>query len=280
MLELLCEAGSAFSVRINENKSVASLKDAIKNKNSDIACPARDLQLFLMKKGDNWLPDDDIVGAEQVEPLWAKRFTRRGRDPRACGGSGAGPTVAKEDRRNGGSGAGRYLRKISPSTTACAVLFDRRSFWLINSYKSVVVKVEKSTWVRKGSKESFQTFITQKISPWVARLTNACSLLSVDVNGDAFLGRGAFGCVFKVTRRGEKVLALKIVEQDSVGRLYREKQALTNAQDTGLTISPVEEVFEIDMGAYIGAALLLFPVGAPLPHPTTLEEVQRLFELL
>ncbi|KAL3665274.1 hypothetical protein V7S43_009902 [Phytophthora oleae] len=125
------------------------------------------------------------------------------------------------------------------------------------------------------------------MSSWVTRLTNACSSLGVDVvEGDTFLGRGAFGRVFKVTRNGE-VLALKIVEQDSVGRLYDEEQALTNAQDSSLTVTPVEEVFKMavdkpvgDYDSYVGAALLLCPVGDPLPRPTTLEEVQQLFKLL
>lgn len=46
-------------------------------------------------------------------------------------------------------------------------------------------------------------------SPWVDRLNSICSSLGVDVvEGDAFLGRGAFGRVFKVTRQGQE-FALK-----------------------------------------------------------------------
>ncbi|KAL3665278.1 hypothetical protein V7S43_009906 [Phytophthora oleae] len=184
----------------------------------------------------------------------------------------------------------RYLENLSSTATACAVLCDLSSFWLIESYKSVVVKVEKSTWVTKGSKESLQKFIGQHVSPCVALLASACSSLGVDVvEGDAFLGRGAVGHVFKVTQAGgEEVLALKIgCYEDSIGRFIFEERALTNAQDTGLTVTPVEEVFELEVdgpiGAdytEIGAALLLSPVQDPLPHPTTQEEVQHLFELL
>ncbi|KAG7375442.1 hypothetical protein PHYPSEUDO_001192 [Phytophthora pseudosyringae] len=171
----------------------------------------------------------------------------------------------------------RYLQNLCPKSSASAILFDRRSFWLIKSHKSVVVKVEKARWVNMGSKSLFQNFITRNISPWVAYLTNACSSLGVDVvEGDAFLGRGAHGRVFKVTGQGGEVFALKIVAKCSVGRLYQEEEALRNAQHTGLTIRPVGEPIETPNSA----ALLLSPVGKPLPRPTTREEVRNLFGLL
>ncbi|OWZ21632.1 Crinkler (CRN) [Phytophthora megakarya] len=171
----------------------------------------------------------------------------------------------------------RYLQNLCPEASASAILFDRRSFWLIKSYKSVVVKVHKAMWVNKGSKSLFQNFITDNMSPWVARLTLACSCLGVDVvEGDAFLGRGAHGRVFKVIGQDRKVFALKIVEKCSVGRLYQEEKALTTAQRTGLTISPVGTLIETPESA----ALLLSPVGKPLPRPTTRQEVRNLFGLL
>ncbi|ETO83695.1 hypothetical protein F444_02326, partial [Phytophthora nicotianae P1976] len=93
--------------------------------------------------------------------------------------------------------------------------------------------------------------------------------------GDAFLGRGAHGRVFKVIRREGEVFALKLVEKCSVGHLYQEKKALTCAQRTGLTTSLVGEVITPE-----GAALLLSSVGEPLPRPRTQQEVRSLFELL
>ncbi|KAL3664473.1 hypothetical protein V7S43_010793 [Phytophthora oleae] len=171
----------------------------------------------------------------------------------------------------------RYLQNLCPEASASAILFDRRSFWLIKSHKSVVVKVQKAMWVNKGSKSLFQNFITNNISPWVAYLANACSSLGVDVvEGDAFLGRGAYGRVFKVTGQGQEVFALKIVEKCSVGRLYREEKALAKAHHTGLTISSVGELIETPDSA----ALLLFPVGESLPQPTTRQEVRNFFGLL
>ncbi|KAG4241771.1 hypothetical protein PC116_g10308, partial [Phytophthora cactorum] len=137
----------------------------------------------------------------------------------------------------------RYLENLCPKTSGSAILFDRESFWLINSYKAVITKIEKAKWVGKGSKQLFQNFITDNISPWVARLSNACSALGVDVvEGEAFLGRGAYGRVFKVIRQDGTILALKVVEIRSVGRLHQEAKALTMARDTGLTVSPVGEL--------------------------------------
>lgn len=51
----------------------------------------------------------------------------------------------------------QYLENLNPIAFAYGILFDRRCFWLIKSYKSVVVKVKKSTWVTKGSKELLRT---------------------------------------------------------------------------------------------------------------------------
>ncbi|KAI9983718.1 hypothetical protein PInf_007785 [Phytophthora infestans] len=157
----------------------------------------------------------------------------------------------------------RYIQHVSPKGPGGAVLFNRKLFWLIESINGVVVRVTKATWVMEGSKALFRDFITQNLSPWVTRLTAACSTLNVEVvEGDAFLGRGAFGRVFKVKRVGQDgdVLALKIVEKISIRRLFQEYEALVRAQDTGLVIRPVGEATELSGGA----AMLLSPVGKPI----------------
>jgi hypothetical protein len=65
-------------------------------------------------------------------------------------------------------------------------------------------------WVDQGSKALFQDFITENVSPWVARLTLMCSCLGVDVlEGEAFLGRGAYGRVFKATGQDGRFLRIK-----------------------------------------------------------------------
>ncbi|GMF11956.1 unnamed protein product [Phytophthora lilii] len=156
---------------------------------------------------------------------------------------------------------------------------QRTTFWLINSINGVVVRVITATWIMEGSKALFRDFITKNLSPWVTRLTAACSALNVEVvEGDAFLGRGAFGRVFKVKRKGQDgdALALKIVETSSVGRLFQEEDALVHAQHTGLAIRPVGTATEISDGA----AMLLSPVREPISYPTTSEEARALFGML
>ncbi|KAF4147543.1 hypothetical protein GN958_ATG03262 [Phytophthora infestans] len=116
----------------------------------------------------------------------------------------------------------RYTQHLFPKGPGSAVLFNRKLFWLIESINSAVVRVTEAAWVMEGSKALFRDFITKNLSPWVTRLTAACSTLNVEVvEGDAFLRHGAFGRVFKVKRVGQDgdVLALKIVEKFSIRRL-------------------------------------------------------------
>ncbi|KAG3043217.1 hypothetical protein PI125_g27311, partial [Phytophthora idaei] len=69
MVKLFCaivgEAGSAFEVKIGDAESVSALKKAIKGekKNGLKDVDADKLQLFLAKKGDAWLRDDDSLDA-------------------------------------------------------------------------------------------------------------------------------------------------------------------------------------------------------------------------
>ncbi|KAG9410070.1 hypothetical protein AC1031_018104 [Aphanomyces cochlioides] len=171
----------------------------------------------------------------------------------------------------------RYMQNLSPKASASAILFDRWSFWLISSFMGVIEKVEKAKWINGGSKSLFQKFIAGNKSPWVALLTNACTSLGVQVvEGDAFLGCGARGRVFKVFGQGGEVFALKIVDKCFVRSLYTEEEALTKAQHTGLTVRLVKK----SIGIPGGAALLMSPVGTPLPRPTTRSEVANLFRFL
>ncbi|CAH0482567.1 unnamed protein product [Peronospora belbahrii] len=129
----------------------------------------------------------------------------------------------------------RYLR--CPGFEAgSAVLADRSSFWLITSRHRDPAEVKKAKWVDKGSKVLFQNFISDNMSPWVAHLNKACISFGVDdvVEGDAYLGCGAYGRVFKVTRQDGEVCALKIVE--SIERHFREEMTWTKAQHTGSMI--------------------------------------------
>jgi tRNA A-37 threonylcarbamoyl transferase component Bud32 len=169
-----------------------------------------------------------------------------------------------------------YLELLQPENTSAAILFDLTSFWLIKNHKSSVVRIDISKWTDKGSKSLFEKFISENVSPWVSYLTNACNRLKVNVVvGDSYLGCGAFGRVFKVDKGGQ-TFALKVVEETSASRLEREREAMQCVMSTGLTASIVEASIE----ATGCAALLLSPVGAPLPYPKKEEEVQRLFQHL
>jgi len=170
----------------------------------------------------------------------------------------------------------RYLHHFRPKPSASAVLFDRTAFQLFRSHKGVVYKVEKAKWAQNGSKSLFRDFIASNTFPWVTRLTEACNILGVDVvEGQAFLGRGARGRVFKV-KRGEETFALKIVDNNSMLSLVDEARALRKAQTTGLTVEPTGKC----IGLKDGAALLLTPVGEPLSQPQNSEDVANLYELL
>ncbi len=154
----------------------------------------------------------------------------------------------------------RYLQYFCPDASARAILFDTISFWMIKSYKGVITRVEKAKWANRGSKSLFQKFINDSMSPWISRLADACHQLDVDVvEGEAFLGRGARGRVFKV-KRGEEIFALKIADEDAAAFLDEGARALTKAELTGLTIKPMGEC----IGLTDGAAVLLTPVGKPL----------------
>jgi hypothetical protein len=74
-----------------------------------------------------------------------------------------------------------YLQNLSDKTTACAILVDCNSFWLIKRHKGVVVKVAKLFWANNGSKQLFRNFIITNKSPWISLLTDACNSLSVIV---------------------------------------------------------------------------------------------------
>lgn len=65
MVTLFCAIvgakGNAFSIDIDASRSVDHLKKAIKSeKPNKITCDADELQLFLSKKGDVWLTENEV----------------------------------------------------------------------------------------------------------------------------------------------------------------------------------------------------------------------------
>eukprot|EP00644_Phytophthora_capsici_P000809 jgi/Phyca11/108895/e_gw1.16.149.1 len=65
------QIGSSFDVEIDDGEKVSKLKDAIKTKNKDDpilkTVAAKNLQLFLAKQGNAWLPDDDPAAQDLNE---------------------------------------------------------------------------------------------------------------------------------------------------------------------------------------------------------------------
>jgi hypothetical protein len=72
----------------------------------------------------------------------------------------------------------------------------------------------------------FLNLIAKNVSPWVSYLTITCNKFKVNVvDGDLYLGCGAFGLLFKVNQGGE-TFALKVVEEKYASCLQCEHDAM------------------------------------------------------
>ncbi|KAF0715498.1 hypothetical protein AaE_011323 [Aphanomyces astaci] len=96
-------------------------------------------------------------------------------------------------------------------------------------------------WVDGGTKALIREFIADVVSPWVARLTDACAALDVNFEEGcgAFLGRGVHGRIFTVDNRHRATLAMEVAEKRCSGDLYREDLALEQMHVPGVTINHV-----------------------------------------
>ena len=152
------------------------------------------------------------------------------------------------------------------------VLFDKTDFWLVVFARGVCALVTVCPWKARGSLKLLKDF-AKASSTWPDVLDSVCVKLDLVVaEGNAFLGYGQFGRVFRVFRRTGKrgtrdALALKIVlGVDSVD-LGAEEASLTGA--FGLVPDHVMETKGftlVENGA--GAGLLLACVGRPLTPKT------------
>ncbi|KAE8965717.1 hypothetical protein PF011_g28186 [Phytophthora fragariae] len=61
--------GSTFIVEIDANKFVADLKKAIKAENGEITCDPREMELYLAKKGEAWLTENEVRGVSDTNSL-------------------------------------------------------------------------------------------------------------------------------------------------------------------------------------------------------------------
>ncbi|GMF36237.1 unnamed protein product [Phytophthora lilii] len=73
MVKLFCAvvgaAGSAFPVEIDASELVGLLKEAIKAEKQKYDFPVSKLQLYLAKKGDAWLTENEVKGVSHTSGL-------------------------------------------------------------------------------------------------------------------------------------------------------------------------------------------------------------------
>ena len=154
------------------------------------------------------------------------------------------------------------------------LLYDKTDFWMIRATRGEISSVNISEWGTCGSRQQLRTFIQDGRSPWVGLLIVVCEKWNLDVQKNAFLGKGSFGRVFKVSSRdaaesGRKVFkALKLVLPGDNGSggvsLFKEKEAIEKAaKAVPEHVARVENF--IDLGQF-GAALLLSDFGAAVPR--------------
>ncbi|CAK4135620.1 unnamed protein product [Aphanomyces euteiches] len=158
------------------------------------------------------------------------------------------------------------------------LLFDRQVFWLISSYRGGPVRVQTMKWIQPGSKEVLANFVQSEIPIWILLLNDACAKHGVSVvEGESFLGSGAFSRVFKVKSPNHaEPLALKILPNKSRGRvpsLHSERQRLEDAAKSHVAVTPVGDC-KILLGG-LARSLLLTPVGTPISR-SELKHVQVL----
>jgi len=163
------------------------------------------------------------------------------------------------------------------ATMTRLLLFDKQSFWLVESVRGIVASVTTSQWLDHGSKDLLRNFVRKPALPKL--LNDACGHFNLTVASDSFLGAGAFGYVF-CAQRQDRLFALKIVLKPNVQRLQTEKSKIIRAMNTcpDEVIGLEEEGFQIFED---GAALLMSTVGRPfteLDPQSIVQSLQRLHD--
>ena len=152
------------------------------------------------------------------------------------------------------------------------LLYDKREFWMVRATLGEISSVEICPWACPGSVNVLVGFFQQGRSPWVLLLLEACRHWKLQVENNAYLGKGTFGRVFKVTSRGDggrkAFKALKLVLPGDNGAcnldLFREKESLERAAKVlPNAVARVDGFF--DFGG-MGAALLLADIGTKVPQ--------------
>ena len=162
--------------------------------------------------------------------------------------------------------------------TTRLMLFDKQTFWLVESVKGEVANVMTSRWSDHGSKQLLRDFVRQPALPKL--LNDACEHFNLVVTSDSFLGAGAFGFVFRAQRVDGASVALKVALDTHVQRLETERAKILRAKKAcpDEVIGLEEDGFHIFQG---GAALLLSTVGehfSKLSPQSIVDSLQRLHD--
>jgi hypothetical protein len=158
------------------------------------------------------------------------------------------------------------------------MLFDKQTFWLVESVRGAVAKVVTSRWSDHGSKQLLRDFVRQPALPKL--LNDACEHFNLVVTSDSFLGAGAFGFVFRAQRVDGASVALKVALGIHAQRLETEKAKILRAKK----VCPDEVVGLEEDGFHTfegGAALLLTTVGehfSNLSPQSIVDSLQRLHD--
>ena len=166
------------------------------------------------------------------------------------------------------------------------LLYDRQQFWQVRAVRGEITSVAKCRWDVAGSRGELERFIKEGRSPWVELLIQACNHWGLDAEPNSFLGKGAFGRVFKAYRRpesyGRRVLtALKLVLRGDNGggilQLLKEKESMVKAAEHVPHV--VAHVQDFKVFGDLGACLLLSDVGSKVPKVAWVQLFQTLGSL-
>ena len=177
----------------------------------------------------------------------------------------------------------RYMSfdKDGPKHTKI-LLYDKYEFWMLNATLGDIISVRKCQWTSGGSVQELVRFFREGRSHWVRLLVAACDHWNLEAQNDAFMGKGTFGRVFRVTDQGEggrrSFKALKLVLPGDNGAgvldLRRERNSLVDAAKVlPNAVARVDDFY--DFGGR-GASLLLADIGAEVPQ----KQWRKVFETL
>ena len=172
-------------------------------------------------------------------------------------------------------------RNDAPKRTKI-LLYDKYEFWMVRATLGEISSVNICQWASLGSVQNLVSFFQEGRSPWVRLLVAACDHWNLEVQNDAFMGKGTFGRVFRATYQGEGgrriIKALKLVLPGDNGAggldLFREKESLVKAAKVlPNTVARVDGFHDF---GNMGAALLLADIGSKVPPA----QWRQLFETL